>query len=421
MTASPPVAPPVAPDEDKPAQDDEETSRRSGIAARMAKLGGIKFGMPPPTFKKLSAAGTEESRELRSPVQETPTSPELDAPASRIQVSEDEPVKESATGKEGQETPEQEAARRRATLARLRAGGTLGFGMFNHGPTAEPQPDQRGIEEEEAPTVPPGLPAPEPADEKEDEVPPRHPPRPLVPGGRPMPPLPAHEEVPPPPARRESISRPIPPPPAEEDDVAPPPPARPEVPQLPIRSPSGRRPPVPSTERRLSQQAPQPAVFEDVAPVGPPRAPGHQIVDEPTVILEDETDERDILPPPPPRPAPQIQTQFSTPPPAPRRSVSNASRSSRTDTAGFSPTTRQSSRLEPASMPSPPPQVGTPMAGEPRPSFSQNRPGFNELQGASRDAGARLARAAKGMFDQGRKAYFGVSRGGVNRWKLECS
>jgi len=40
-------------------------------------------------------------------------------------------------------------------------------------------------------------------------------------------------------------------------------------------------------------------------------------------------------------------------------------------------------------------------------SSSQNRPGFNQLQHASQEFGSKLFRAAKAMFEQGRKAYLG--------------
>ncbi|GFZ45131.1 hypothetical protein JCM24511_02857 [Saitozyma sp. JCM 24511] len=401
---SPVARSPTSPNE--PAQEDsEEASRRSGIAARMAKLGGIKFGMPPPGGKKPSASSTDPM----SPTQEAPTSPVVDAPKSPIGEREvvAEPVSEQAgiaPVDDGEETPEQEAARRRATLARLRAGGALGFGgMFGHGPSsAEPQDDERGIEqEEEAPPIPAGRPTAVAPHEEDDAPPP--PARPPVPGGRPMPPAPATEEdvAPPPPARQASISRPVPPPPADDDEEAPPPPARPrapsqDVPPSPVRAGSVSRPPVPSTEKRRSLSA----QMEMPAAPAPPR----QVVEEPTTILEDEA--ADAPPPPPPnRPAPQIQTQL---PQTPRRSMSSASRTSKLDSpVGFFPASRQASRQD--TMPAPPaPPSPQPGPGfEPRQSFSQARPGFNELQAASRDAGVRLARAARGMFDQGKKAYYG--------------
>jgi hypothetical protein len=48
-------------------------------------------------------------------------------------------------------------------------------------------------------------------------------------------------------------------------------------------------------------------------------------------------------------------------------------------------------------------------AAQPRSSVSQGRPGFNELQEASKVHGSQLIRAAKAMFSQGKQAYFGVS------------
>ena len=46
-------------------------------------------------------------------------------------------------------------------------------------------------------------------------------------------------------------------------------------------------------------------------------------------------------------------------------------------------------------------------------SASGQRPGYDALVNASKDSGARLARAARAMFDQGKKAYYGV--GGLMR------
>lgn len=65
----------------------------------------------------------------------------------------------------------------------------------------------------------------------------------------------------------------------------------------------------------------------------------------------------------------------------------------------------------------PPPQhqqsIGVPVAATtsqeapPRVSSQQSRPGFSDLQQASTTSGAQLVRAAKGVFDQGKRGYYG--------------
>ena len=132
MRAVPPPPPP-AEDDEAPAEDDEAT-RRSNIAARMAKLGGIKFGAPPlPNTKRSMSTGPSDETP-KSPIRETPTSPTIEErqeESFNIQESTEPSIAPVASeGGDGDETPEQEAARRRATLARLWAGGSLGFGMF---------------------------------------------------------------------------------------------------------------------------------------------------------------------------------------------------------------------------------------------------------------------------------------------------
>jgi hypothetical protein len=49
------------------------------------------------------------------------------------------------------------------------------------------------------------------------------------------------------------------------------------------------------------------------------------------------------------------------------------------------------------------------MEEQPRSSLSQNRPGFDQLQEASKVHGTQLIRAAKAMFSQGKNGYLGVS------------
>ncbi|WVF68909.1 hypothetical protein IAT40_003682 [Kwoniella sp. CBS 6097] len=420
-----PASSPTAPAED------EDASRRSGIAARMAKLGGIKFGMPPPTFKKPSANVTSPtSEETPAPaparVAEEPTSPiDKEPPIPSPNAEKYEPnlspapaAAASSTAGDGEETAEQEAARRRATLARLRAGGALGFGMFNHGPSAEePKEDARGLEEE-------SVQVPTASEVEDDEAPPPPPPgRPAVPAGRPMPPAPAeahneepHDETaPPPPPARPTISTDI-----GETGVNPPSARAPQSPiqahPSPVRSPSGRRPPVPA-EKRFSQthikRASSSSAF--IPEDRPASGTDWQLADEPAVMMANQSpsqsrfeesaeDEQEAPPPPPPARPPPPPAQE----PAPRRSMSIASRLSRKsiDVPPATPpkaTQQQSQQQIPQS----------PVQGHPSPARQSSvgqgvaRPGFDQLKEASATAGAGLARAAQGMFAQGKKAYFG--------------
>jgi hypothetical protein len=407
------VPPPPAPVEEQEGQaEDGEASRRSNIAARMAKLGGIKFGAPPlPNTKRSMSTGPSDETP-KSPIRETPTSPTIEH-MQEESFDAQEPLQPSVApvttqGGEGDETPEQEAARRRATLARLRAGGSLGFGMFGQrGHDSTAAADERGLETEEVeeqeqddqdvPPVPAGRPVPpqsptvakvpevaEQSDEDEDEGPP---PPPARPSGSHSRSATAQSETdfaaPPPPPGRPSVpaNRPMPPPPInteQDQDNAPPPPPRPAQPQSPPppQSPTGR-PPIPPAEKRVSQLQ-QPRQQDLPPPID------RQMTDEPGG-MED-------APPPPPRPAQPAQSSSPVAAPAsPRRSTSNASRSSGQPT--MAPASRQGSRME----------------EQPRSSVSQGRPGFNELQEASKVHGSQLIRAAKAMFSQGRQAYFGVS------------
>lgn len=377
----PPVRSPSQLDEPASPVDNEDASRRSGIAARMAKLGGVKFGMPPPAFKKRSdsTGPSEEPQSPTSPLRETPLTA---FPPQAADNSETTPVNPEDDG----ETPDAEAARRRATLARLRAGGALGFGMFKYGSKAE-VPDERGLQEEqeEEETAPP----PEAVPQEEEEAPPPTPSRPPVPVSRPS--------LPPPPTAMEAE--------VDEDDIPPPPP--PGRPPIPATRSSLPPPPremeiVPPSPRRDSNLPPSPTTSMNRPPIPvdrqmPPaiqttlQQPLGRVVDEPGP-MDSPTDGN---------PASPARPQFATSPSgtaaSPRRSASIASRSS--FQAGFSPASRQASRAE----------------IETRQSFSQSRPGYNELQEAANTHGARLARAARGMFEQGKRAHLGVGsvlRGG---------
>lgn len=375
-----------------PPAEDDDSARRAGLAARMAKLGGIKFGAPPIVPKKTTSGLSEP----RSPITELPQQ-FMDAPGTPIDQEppmhspyrETPPSSVSATG---DETPEQEAARRRATLARLRAGGALGFGMFNHGPASPggAVEETRQLER--------------PAEPKMDEPA-------IAPLPRPVYDEPEEEDTPPPPpagrapvlTQRQSL-----PPAPLEINTAPPPPARPLPPQSPgITSPTtpGGRPPIPNSEKRFSQLVTPTSSRIIAPPIAPPLDPSQlppaqsfdsQLVNEPAVMYMDRS-----LPPssPPPTPPAHLARQPSIPTPSlpdpPRRSGSIASRHSMEQ---FSPATRQITRQD--SMTASPSRSSL---------QQQGRPGFDQLQAASRDSGNRLVRAAKGIQEGGRKAYLGVS------------
>ena len=383
--------------EPEPTEEDEEKKRKAGIAARMAKLGGIKFGMPPPvpTFKK--RASTSEESHVREEIGSTgPLSPVNDQPRMNSPLSEVPPNTESGPMEGDEETPEAEATRRRATLARLRAGGSLGYGLFDHGPkSSQAAEDKRGLEEEKdeqpppvpagRPQAPPPPPPPPPVEEEDEDAPPP-PNRPTVPLGRSQS-TNVEDEAPPyaPPARPQRAST---------QEVAP----------SPNRSSSANRPAVRITGRGASQIPPASPIAQTTPAVSghaPSRSGEFDFTDEPAIMMMNQASPNPnaaSLPPPPPsgRPGPgvivpPIQTQPMT---TPERTVSTASRASRGSVemqrVGASPMSRQ-------------------QPGRQGSSLSQGHPGYNELQQASKESGSRLARAARGMFDQGKKAYYGVS------------
>lgn len=396
--------------------------------------------MPPPATKKgstssdvpTSPVATKSERQLEPAPRASIHQGERDDTAESPEATEDRtqalPVPTPAAPIDDQdESPEAEAARRRATLARLRAGGSLGFGMFNHGPAKqEVGADQRGLEEgeeeaEQAPApqarqaVPPTQ-ASQSDEEDEDGAPPPPPPgRPSVPTTRPS--LPA-----PPPVEDED---------EDEDSIPPPPPAtRPrtsqEIPVSPTRSMSGSRPPVPHPDRRLSGQYPSSPVRERKHSAR--ASQDLHMTEEPAIMMMNQGDDQsDVAPAPPPGRrqsgfAPPIQTQ---PPVAPshQRSASTASRTSfKSRLSMDSPSGRQGAGQYSPAMGLPqerldqqlPPPPGGQQGGPPPNQFapeaqSGGRPGYDTLVAASRDGGSRLARAARAMFDQGKKAYYGVS------------
>ncbi|ODO05204.1 hypothetical protein L198_01893 [Cryptococcus wingfieldii CBS 7118] len=350
----------------------EELNRRSSIAARMAKLGGVKFGMPPPQQFKKQSSGATSARE----VEETGEVASVDRQGTVPDNAGAAPVERSAEEEEEEEeeTPEQEAARRRATLARLRAGGALGFGMFNQGaPGAESvEADKQHVDER-------NLESDSVAEETRDEAPPLPPSR--APAAPPIETEEDEEDAPPPlPASRPSMSE-----------------SHPESPTL------SSRPPIPATtQRRSLPPQPRNADAED-APPPPPR----QLHQEPEV---QETEEEDEAPPPPP--------------PMRIGHAAGAYGEPRTSTSGSRPS--GACLDQPRAAPAPPaeertapsPQASVPAHGatQPRASSEQQgrqsttlgtRPGYDQLREASANFGAGLVRSAHAIFQQGKRGQYG--------------
>ncbi|TYJ58565.1 hypothetical protein B9479_000775 [Cryptococcus floricola] len=368
------TSPVTAPAEKSP-EDAEELNRRSSIAARMAKLGGVKFGMPPPQQFKKQSSGATSARE----VEETGEAASVDRQGSVPDNAGAVPVERSAEAEEEEETPEQEAARRRATLARLRAGGALGFGMFNQGaPGAEPiEADKEHVDERDVQND-------AMAEETRDEAPPLPPTR--APEAPPIETEEEEEDAPPPlPASRPSMS--------ESRPIAPP--ADPESPT------SSSRPPIPATtQRRSLPPQPRDADAEETAPPPPPR----QLPQEPEVH---ETEEEDEAPPPPP--------------PMRIGHAAGVYGEPRTSTSGSRPSGASLDQPRAAPPPAeertaPSPQASLPAATQPRASSEQQgrrsttlgtRPGYDQLREASANFGAGLVRSAHAIFQQGKRGQYG--------------
>ncbi|KZO92665.1 hypothetical protein CALVIDRAFT_567152 [Calocera viscosa TUFC12733] len=107
---------PAAIEAPEPAEEDEEQGRRQTIAARMAKLGGLRFGVPPSLPPKRTAPPAPREEETTDPeaegaLEHDPTEPKIEVEASTSP------------------SEETEYARRQAILARLVAGGGRGFSM----------------------------------------------------------------------------------------------------------------------------------------------------------------------------------------------------------------------------------------------------------------------------------------------------
>ena len=129
MAPRPAVAPPISEPEEARAENEEdsEQARRRTIAERMAKLGGIHFGAPPP---------------IPSARRAPPPEPEL---AHEHDEAEEKPAEAEEAPQEAEE--EDEFARKQRIAARIAGMGGMRFGML---PGAAPsKPPSRVLHDEE--------------------------------------------------------------------------------------------------------------------------------------------------------------------------------------------------------------------------------------------------------------------------------
>jgi hypothetical protein len=343
----------------------------------MAKLGGIKLGGPPlggfqGQATSPGASPLSPSFQTRNEILASPTSPV----APTFQSSQ------SAADNE-EETEEQAAKRRQATLARLRAGGALGFGMFNNSAPAEETPLDA------SPVEPSGQHIPPPTDSTTGEI---HATATEALSADPTEAVPSHVQEP-------QHSREMPPIPVDEaeddeDEPAPPPPPRRS---LSIKSPV-TSPIVPAAAAMPSIHGPSRAVpppVEDTTDDTPvhgiapplPAMPAGQYVHEPETMEETQEASDEMGPPPPPR----VREETSLSRSSMDRSESRASRVS------------MSSMGSDRGMP-----PASPVSGVRR-SMSGVRPGYNELREAAKTYGAKVARAAGKLLESSKKHAIGVS------------
>lgn len=348
----------------------------------MAKLGGIKLGGPP-MFQRSAAASGESplspSYSGRNEILGSPTSP-VPPPVASTPETESRNLSEPAED----ETEEQAAKRRQATLARLRAGGALGFGLFNNNPSGNEN------KVEASPTEPSGhaeSPSVEPSSHFPDATASEHytqeeiieAPAPRQFERARETPLNQAEEM----ADEEEM---------EEEAPPPPPPRRSLSIKSPVTSPNipvhATMPSFHTASRSTSRVSETPAHLPEsgLAPPLPTVAPG-QYVQEPETMEESREATDEVGPPPPTRVRePSTPSRSSL-----DRSESRASRmstSSRTSERGMPP--------------------ASPVMGQRR-SESGVRPSYNELKDASKSYGAKVARAAAKLIESGKKHTIGVS------------
>lgn len=334
-------------------------------------MGGIKLGGPPLGINTrqsstVSDAGLTSPTAVpptpRSPVPEEPLSPIGSvAPAATVGTTMDT----------SDESEEAAAVRRRATLARLQAGGHLGgFNMFSR--NVEPQSPTvettQGIANEAADVDERNL-EPERIDEQDNQFDPAA-------------------------SRQQLLVE------QEEEEVSsgdeaggaapPPPPRRPTQMASPPQSPIGETPMSPIRDQTSHGVAGTGALETTPSGTLPPPIPimTSNMSAEPVMMSPRERDEDDdaMGPPPPPRPADIVTTA-----PAHQRSDSRASRisiGSRTSTGGGVPVSPTTPR---------------------RTSMQAGRPAYNELQQASSTFGSKVYRAAQKLAESGKRQSIGVS------------
>ncbi|KAI1785550.1 hypothetical protein LXA43DRAFT_126334 [Ganoderma leucocontextum] len=135
-SSRPAVAPPTSEPQEEKAEDEEdsEQAHRHTIAERMAKLGGIRFGAPPPV-PSVRRAPPPESEPVHEEAEEKPAEAE-EAPQ--------------------EEEEEDEFARKQRIAARIAGMGGMRFGMLpGAAPPKPPSRVQHDEEEEESVKVPP--------------------------------------------------------------------------------------------------------------------------------------------------------------------------------------------------------------------------------------------------------------------------
>ncbi|CUA68847.1 Nascent polypeptide-associated complex subunit alpha, muscle-specific form [Rhizoctonia solani] len=288
-------------------EETEEQARRRTIAQRMAKLGGLKFGMPgvaPPVPRRQPTNPPEEVQEEEDSREATPVPAPASAPAPA-------PVTEEPLVDDGSE--ESERARKERIAAKMAAMGGMRFGMLPPGaggPLGRPPPPSA------APPPPTAAPPPPPL-----AVPPR------PPSSAPPPPPFVAPPPPPVPTKAKSPERGV----SEADDFATvsegqsleeegvhveaevsepeqlgmEPEEEEEEPTPPPR-PANRPPPVPHTTPPSRLPPPVPQTSADVQPQG------FTMVEAPG----DDSEPEDV-PPPPPRPSTRPPPPPSSRPPPP--------------------------------------------------------------------------------------------------------
>lgn len=285
-----------APEESDAPEDEEnaEAARRQTIAQRMAKLGGIRFGVPPPISRP----------------QPPPPPPAEEGEGEEGEENASAEVEREEKEEEKEEEEEDEFARKQRIAARIAGMGGMRFGMvppaFPPARTQPAEPDQPAPPRSSLPTrstpVPP--PPPRPTDEQEEEA--EHQ-APSTSDGEQI----DYEE-----SEAEEIDR------AEaveeegEEEAPPPIPSRATRPSAPSTIAS-RAPPVPQVPRTFARP-PVPVVVPKPPPAPLPAQSFSQESQSDFVMVEDPTSpEEPPPPPPPPRPSTRAPPPRSAPPAPP--------------------------------------------------------------------------------------------------------